>query len=85
MSGTAVTVGPKGRVVVPAPLRRQLGIQEGAVLYASVDGERLVLEPRSAVLDRLRRRYDSVPASRSLVDELIAERRAEANREARSA
>jgi AbrB family looped-hinge helix DNA binding protein len=84
MSGTPVTVGPKGRVVVPAPLRRRLGIQEGTVLYASADGDRLVLEPRSAVLGRLRGRFADVPRSRSLVDELIEERRADAERESRS-
>ncbi len=78
-----VTVGPKGRVVVPAQIRRQLGIDEGTELMARVQGDGLVLEPRSAALDRLQALVRSAaPEGVSLADELIAERRAEARREA---
>ncbi len=79
-----VTVGPKGRLVVPAPLRRRLGIEPGAVLLARAEGDRLVLERREGILARLRDRYAAVPAEVSLVDELIAERREEARRESRA-
>ena len=79
-----VTVGPKGRVVVPAQIRRQLGIDEGTELMARVEGDGLVLEPRSAAIDRLQTLVRAaVPEDVSLVDELIAERRAEARREAK--
>lgn len=47
---------------------------------AAMDG-RLVLEKREAVLERLKRRFSHIPPGVSLVDELIAERRAEARRE----
>ena len=76
-----VTVGPKGRLVVPAPLRRELGIEPGDVLGASVEDDRLVLESRATILERIRRRFDHITADVSLVDELIAERRREAERE----
>lgn len=78
-----VTLGAQGRLVVPARLRKQLGIDTGDVLAASVEGDRLVLEPRGAVLARLRERAAAVPAGVSMVDELIAERRREASRDRR--
>ncbi len=76
-----VTVGPQGRLVVPAPLRRELGLQPGDVLVARVEDDRLVLEPRDAILEKWRKRFSVIPADISLVDELIAERRKEAERE----
>jgi AbrB family looped-hinge helix DNA binding protein len=76
-----VTVGPRGRIVVPASLRRRLGVEPGTVLLLRLEGDRIVLEPRRAALERARRRFDVVPASVSLVDELIAERRKQARRE----
>jgi AbrB family looped-hinge helix DNA binding protein len=80
----AVRVGPKGRIVVPAPLRRELGMEEGADVVVRAEGERLVVEPRAVVLDRLRAVVrDAVPADVSLVDELLAARKEEARRERR--
>jgi AbrB family looped-hinge helix DNA binding protein len=78
-----VTVGPQGRLVVPAPLRRRLGIEAGDVLVARAQDDRLVLERREAILARLRGRLAAVPADVSMVDELIAERGEEAQRESR--
>jgi hypothetical protein len=50
---------------------------------AHVEGERLVLERREQILERLRRELrGATPEGGSMVDELIAERRAEARREA---
>ena len=77
-------MGPRGRLVVPAALRSELGITEGSALIARIDGDRLILEPRSAAVRRLRERVSEVPAAVSLVDELIAERRAAARAEERS-
>jgi bifunctional DNA-binding transcriptional regulator/antitoxin component of YhaV-PrlF toxin-antitoxin module len=68
--------------VVPAELRRELGLQEGAELAIRSDGRRLILEPRSEVLRRLRRRFSDV-RDVSLADELAADRGAEALRESR--
>ena len=82
-NSTAVTVGPQGRVVIPSEIRREMGISPGDVLLALVEDQRLVLEKREAVLQRLRRRFARVPAGVSLADELIAERRSEAKREGR--
>jgi AbrB family looped-hinge helix DNA binding protein len=78
-----VTVGPQGRLVVPALLRRRLGIEAGDVLVARAQDDRLVLERRDAILARVRGRLAAVPHDVSMVDELIAERREEAEREDR--
>lgn len=79
--GARVRVGPQGRIVVPAALRRRLGIEAGDVLVARAEDDRLVLERREAVLARIRQRFAHIPPEVSLVDELIAERRREAARE----
>ena len=75
-----VRMGPQGRLVVPVELRRQLGLDEGSELAFRSDGRRLILEPRTEVLRRLRRRFADV-RDVSLADELAADRRAEALRE----
>jgi AbrB family looped-hinge helix DNA binding protein len=83
MSDTAiVSVGPKGRVVIPASIRRELGIMEGSELVALVEGAAVVLVPRSAIKARLRSIFANVPAS--MREELIADRRADAARESRA-
>lgn len=78
---STVTVGPQGRLVIPSEIRRQMGIGPGDVLLALVEDQRLVLEKREAVLRRLLRRFEHIPAEVSLSDELIAERRSAARRE----
>jgi AbrB family looped-hinge helix DNA binding protein len=83
MTAIPVTVGRKGRVVVPAEIRRELGIEEGTELIARVEGDGIVLEPRSAATRRLRSLFAHIPRDVSLADELIAERREEAGREVR--
>jgi AbrB family looped-hinge helix DNA binding protein len=75
-----VRLGPQGRIVVPAELRRELGLEEGSELAIRSDGRRLILEPRAEVLRRLRRRFAAV-GDVSLVDELAAAREDEARRE----
>ncbi len=82
MNPVPVHVGAKGRVVLPAPIRRALGLEEGAELLARIEGNAVVLEPRSAAIGRLQALVrSSVPANASLVDELLNERRAAALRE----
>jgi AbrB family looped-hinge helix DNA binding protein len=78
---TVVRMGPQGRIVVPAELRRQLGLDEGSTLNATTRGGRLILEPRSVVLDRMRKRFADVPRSTSLSRELVDDRTDEARRE----
>ena len=51
-------------------------------MVARVEDGRLVLEKGEQILARLRDTFSQVPQEISLVDELIAERREEARREA---
>ena len=74
-------MGPQGRIVVPAEFRRELGLGEGSTMTAITEGGRLILEPRSAVLERLRRRFSEVPRSVGLADELVADRQEETQQE----
>ena len=77
-----VQVGAQGRLVIPAALRKALDLKPGDRLIARQEGERLVFERREAVTRRLQDRFRHIPPEISLVDELIAERRAEAAKEA---
>lgn len=80
---TTVTMGRQGRIVVPADVRRELGLAEGDQLDLTVRNGRLELKPRLTPQEaiRLLRGLLRDASSTSLVDELIAERRAEAARE----
>lgn len=82
LQGVEVQVGPQGRLVIPASLRRAWQIERGQILIARLDGERLVLEKPAQVLRRVKGRFAALRGQPSLADELIAERRAEARREA---
>lgn len=66
-------------MVIPVEIRRELGIREGSELVALVEGPAVVLVPRSAIKARLRSMLADVETS--MRDELIAERRAAAERE----
>ncbi len=82
MTSIKTRIGKGGRVVVPAKYRKALDLKPGDdVILVLEDGEvRITTLPR--VIQRAQeivRRY--IPEGRSLVDELIRERRDEAARE----
>ena len=77
-----VRIGPQGRLVIPAVLRKRLGVQQGDTLIAHLEDGRLVLETREHILDRLRSRFKGIPSDVSLAEELIAERHEEGRRQA---
>jgi AbrB family looped-hinge helix DNA binding protein len=77
-----VRVGPQGRVVIPAHIRRELSISAGDEFVVRVEEGRIVLESRGGLLKRLKDRYARVPEGVSLADELVDERRRAARREA---
>jgi AbrB family looped-hinge helix DNA binding protein len=75
-------VSKSGRIVVPAKLRRALGIQAGDEILLRLEDSSIRLLPlRQAVrmAQESVRRY--VPIGSSLVDALIEARREEASRE----
>jgi AbrB family looped-hinge helix DNA binding protein len=71
-----------GRIVLPAEVRSDLGLSPGDMVMIVKDGAGVHVETpenaRKALQDYF---LKLVPAGVSLVDELIAERRAEAERE----
>jgi AbrB family looped-hinge helix DNA binding protein len=80
MDATLV-LGQQGRVVIPADIRSALGLAPGDRLHLHVTGQRLVLERRHDAVTELRGLASSLPKERSLVDELIADRRLAASAE----
>ncbi len=74
-----VRLGEQGRLVIPADLRKSLGFELGDTLIARLEDGRLVLEKQENVQRRLKARFSRIIKDTSLADELIAQRREEAN------
>lgn len=74
MSATVV-LGQQGRLVIPAEVRTALGLAPGDHLHLHLSGSRIVLERPQDALAELRELGAGVPPTRSLVEELLAERR----------
>jgi AbrB family looped-hinge helix DNA binding protein len=84
MPSVKVRLGPEGRVVIPAPIREALGLKEGDVLFARLEGGEIkLLTPRAAMMRAQAIVRSFVPGGVSLAEELIADRRREAEREAK--
>ncbi|HQV17567.1 MAG: AbrB/MazE/SpoVT family DNA-binding domain-containing protein [Gordonia sp.] len=78
-----VTLGKQGRLVVPAELRTELGLGEGDVLHVQRIGRRIVLERPVDALRELRGIMTPATRGKSLVEELLADRIAEAEADKR--
>ena len=82
MDRETTRLGAGGRLVIPARFRKALGVTTGDKLIVELeDGELRILTQREAIkrAQGILRKY--IPEGRSLVDELIQERREEAARE----
>ena len=82
MEQTSAHVAENGRLVIPAAFRRALGLESGGdVMLQLENGELRIVTKRQqlAKAKALIRRY--IPEGRSLVDELIRERREAAKHE----
>jgi AbrB family looped-hinge helix DNA binding protein len=77
-----VTIGDRGRLVLPASVRSALGLKPGTrMLLSTEDDGSLRLRSYRTVADESRGVFAQLAESGSLVDELLADRRAEAARE----
>jgi AbrB family looped-hinge helix DNA binding protein len=77
-----VRVGDRGRVVLPAAVREALQLEPGTQLLASAEADgSLRLRPYRTVAEQSRGLLADLPGD-PLVDDLLAERRREAAREA---
>jgi AbrB family looped-hinge helix DNA binding protein len=80
-----VRISEDGRIVIPAVYRKAMGLKSGDVVTIRMDGNGLHVQSRAQAIklaQAIVRKY--VPEGVSLSDELIAERRLEAKREALS-
>lgn len=78
----SMKVSDGGRVVIPAEIRNSMGLKEGDFVLWELRGGEAVLTTRLVQMREAQtmvRQY--VPAGVSLVDELIADRRAENTRD----
>lgn len=77
------TLSAEGRVVVPASIRKALGLEPGVRLTFRLDGKRVILSTRDAAIAELQRMFAEVKTESGMLlsEELIAERHAEAARE----
>jgi len=82
MSGVITKIAEGGRLVIPAQYRHDLGLEIGdEVIIRVEDGELRILTRGEAIKRAQEKVRRHIKGSRSLVDELSAERRAEAKRE----
>lgn len=82
MADARAKIAEGGRIVIPAEYRRALGLNVGdEVMLRLADGEIRISTRREAIRRAQQLLRPHLPDGRSLADELIAERRAEAGRE----
>ena len=82
METISVKVEKSGRILIPAAVRRRFDLKEGTEMILRVDETGIQMGTREQALARIHerlRRY--IPEGRILSEELIQERRAEAERE----
>lgn len=73
-----LTLGPGGRIVIPAAFRRAMEVEEGGQLMARVvDGELRLITPMMGIRRAQRIVRETIPANVDLVEELFAMRREE--------
>jgi AbrB family looped-hinge helix DNA binding protein len=80
-----IRVGDRGRLVLPAELRRRAGLKEGDELLAAYEGRVLRLALRRDLIRSGRGMFKRQAGGRDLVGELLDERRREARREGKRA
>ena len=76
-----VRLGDRGRLVLPAEIRRALELEAGDELVARLDDEGVRLVSRRTLARQARGSLARLAPGRDLVAELLEERRREAERE----
>jgi AbrB family looped-hinge helix DNA binding protein len=79
MEGIPARINQNGRIVIPAVIRKAMGLKLGDAVVMSLEDGALRIEPQRARVRRAQQNLSKlVPAGRVLSDELITERREEA-------
>jgi AbrB family looped-hinge helix DNA binding protein len=82
IEGIQTRINENGRIVLPAVIRKAMGLNLGDSVDMSLEDGVLRIEPQKARIRRVQQSLrELIPADRVLSDELIAERREEARRE----
>ena len=76
-----VKLGEDGRMIIPAAARRELGLTPGETLVVESDGDSLLVRRHDTVLREDRDYFRQFAGRERVIDELIADRRADAERE----
>lgn len=74
-----LNVGPQGRIVIPAPIRKSLDLKAGDRVVGILEGDKIILKPAHIVERELWSMFNKAKFSSK---ELISERRKEARKEA---
>jgi AbrB family transcriptional regulator, stage V sporulation protein T len=72
-----------GKIVIPAQLRRELGFKEGERLVIERDGTGMVVRSYAVVVRDIQRQVRAMIKTPFTVDDFLAEKYAEAERENR--
>ena len=81
-SSVKTRVADGGRIVLPAEMRKKLGIEVGETVNVSIrNGSIRIMSQKEGIRQAQARMRKIVPNGVSLVDELIADRRREAANE----
>jgi AbrB family looped-hinge helix DNA binding protein len=83
-SSVSITLGTQGRIVIPAPVRRELGLKDGDRLTVTVEKGRLVLSRDDKLDERLHAKFAHLHGT-GVAEERRHERRRSVAREARLA
>lgn len=76
-------LGNRGRIVLPAAVRHRLDLKQGDRLILSVEADgTLLLQGARTLAQRLQGMFAELAPGVDLADELLADRRAEARRDA---
>lgn len=82
MITVSTKMGKNGRIVIPVEMRREFDMAEGESIRLTANENGVLVSTPRVALRRLQERYKKlVPEGVSLVDELIADRRKEAENE----
>jgi len=78
MAQVVTHLGRSGRLVIPAAFRHELGLREGDELLVGLDDGELTIRTLEKAVEQAQMAVAAhVAPERNLVDELLAERRAE--------
>lgn len=82
MSSETVVLDKHGRILIPASIRKQMGWKAGERLALTVADQELSILSRRQAIQRIQEEVAKyIPAGVNLADELIQERRLEAQRD----